>query len=75
MLLLKQLAMLNDEVKNLETEAIKVGEPSARSPRQVPSHGLRGSATVGHRDLYSSTESKGARSVSSSGSRNRRGLE
>ncbi|KAF3450844.1 hypothetical protein FNV43_RR06933 [Rhamnella rubrinervis] len=70
-----RLAMLNDEVKNLETEAIRVGEPSSRSPRQVSSHGLRGSASVGHRDLYSLTESKGARSVSSSGSRNRRGLE
>lgn len=75
MILLKQLAMLNDEVKNLESEAIRVSEPSSRSARQVSSHGLRGSASVGHRDLYSSTESTGARTVSSPGSRSRRAPE
>lgn len=73
MLLLKQLALLNDEAKNLETEALRVGEPSSRSPRQVSSHGLRGSASVGHRDLYSSAEPIGPRTVSSPGSRSRRG--
>ncbi|XP_048322631.2 uncharacterized protein LOC107405760 [Ziziphus jujuba] len=70
-----RLALLNDEAKHLETEALRVGEPSSRSPRQVSSHGLRGSASVGHRDLYSPAESIGPRTVSSPGSRSRRGTE
>ncbi|KAJ0075402.1 hypothetical protein Patl1_34458 [Pistacia atlantica] len=64
-----RLAMLMDEAKMLETDASKGGESSS-SPRHPPSHGLRGSALVGHRDLHSSAN---LRTVSSPGSRSRKG--
>ncbi|XP_031263494.1 lys-63-specific deubiquitinase BRCC36 [Pistacia vera] len=64
-----RLAMLTDEAKMLETDASKGGESSS-SPRHPPSHGLRGSALVGHRDLHSSAN---LRTVSSPGSRSRKG--
>lgn len=63
-----RLAMLTDEAKILETEVSSLG-----SPRNVSSpHGLRGSASFGHRDLYS-PESVNTRTVSGPGSRSRKG--
>ncbi|GMP34717.1 hypothetical protein CsSME_00007477 [Camellia sinensis var. sinensis] len=71
-----RLVMLTDEAKILETEAFKGTESSLGSPRNVPSHGLRGSASFGHRDrdrdLYS-PESPNTRNVSGPGSRSRKG--
>lgn len=67
--------MLKDEAKNLEVEAVRGSELSSGSPRQVPLHGPRGSASPSRKDLYSSSESIGARTVSGSGSRGRRGSQ
>ncbi|KAG5523327.1 hypothetical protein RHGRI_035220 [Rhododendron griersonianum] len=62
------LAMLTDETKILETEVSSLG-----SPRNISSpQGLRGSASFGHRDLYS-PESVSTRTVSGPGSRSRKG--
>ncbi|KAH0982715.1 hypothetical protein GBA52_009892 [Prunus armeniaca] len=83
--LLKQLAMLTEEVKNLETETHRASEQSSGSPRQVPSPRQissprqvsspvpRGSTPLGHRDLFSPTESISARGLAGSGSRSRKG--
>ncbi|KAJ9190071.1 hypothetical protein P3X46_001305 [Hevea brasiliensis] len=68
-----RLSMLIDEAKMLETETFRGSEPSSRSPRHVPSHGLRGSASSSQRDLHSSSESLSVRTVSSPGSRTRTG--
>ncbi|KAF5954575.1 hypothetical protein HYC85_007431 [Camellia sinensis] len=68
-----RLAMLNDEAKILETEASKCSKSSSGSPRNVQSHGLRGSASFGHRDLYGHTESHNLRKVVGPGSRSRKG--
>ncbi|PSR96039.1 Lys-63-specific deubiquitinase [Actinidia chinensis var. chinensis] len=68
-----RLAMLTDETKILETEAFKGSDSSLVSPRNVPPHGLRGSASFGHRDLYGPPDSVGMRSVASPGSRSRKG--
>lgn len=73
--LLKQLATLINEAKALEAEAPKGGESSSGSPRQVPSHGVRGNASFGHRDLYSSAEPMSMRGVAGSGSRSRKGSQ
>ncbi|XP_058192352.1 uncharacterized protein LOC131309767 [Rhododendron vialii] len=63
-----RLAMLTDETKILETEVSSLG-----SPRNISSpQGLRGSASFGHRDLYS-PESVSTRTVSGPGSRSRKG--
>lgn len=70
MLLLKQLAMLTNEAKILETETLKGSDSSLLSPHRSPSHGHRGSSLVSHRDLHSSAD---ARTVSGPGSRSRRG--
>ena len=70
--LLKQLAMLTDEAKTLETEAYRGSESSAASPHRSPSHGLRGSNLVGHRDIHSSAD---VRTVAGPGSRSRRGSQ
>lgn len=71
--LLKQLALLTDEVKSLETETRRGSESSSGSPRQVSSSAVRGSALLGHRDLFSPTGSVSPRSVAGPGSRSRRG--
>lgn len=71
--LLKQLALLTDEVKSLETETRRGSESSSGSPRQVSSPALRGSALLGHRDLFSPTGSVSPRSVAGPGSRSRKG--
>lgn len=83
--LLKQLAMLTEEVKNLETETHRASEQSSGSPRQVSSPRQipsprqvsspvpRGSTPLGHRDLFSPSESISARSLAGSGSRSRKG--
>lgn len=73
---MKQLATLADEAKMLEMETAKGGElqispSSSRSPRQVPSPGLRGSALSGQRDFHGSSESFSSRTVASPGSRSR----
>ncbi|CAK7356578.1 unnamed protein product [Dovyalis caffra] len=60
-----RLATLTDETKSLEMEASKGSELSSRSPRQVPSHGLRGSASSGQRDFHDSSESFSSRTVAS----------
>ncbi|KAL5575669.1 hypothetical protein UlMin_017368 [Ulmus minor] len=70
-----RFAMLNNEAKKLETEAIRGSETSSLSPRQAPSHSPRGSASPAHKDLYRAAESLGARSVSGSGSRSRKGSQ
>lgn len=73
---LKQFAMLTDEAKNLEAEGTRGSEPISGSPRQVhSSHGPRGSASPGHRELYSSADSTGSRTFSGPGSRSRRGSQ
>ncbi|XP_044487604.1 uncharacterized protein LOC123212505 isoform X2 [Mangifera indica] len=64
-----RLAMLTDEAKMLETDASR-GSESSSSPHHTPSHGLRGSALVGHRDLHGSAN---VRTLSSPGSRSRKG--
>ena len=72
--MLKQLRMLTNEAKILETEAPPRGvESSSVSPRQASSHGPRGNTSLGHRDLYSSAEPTSTRSVAGSGSRSRKG--
>ncbi|XP_057473176.1 uncharacterized protein LOC130761658 [Actinidia eriantha] len=68
-----RLAMLTDETKILETEAFKGSDSSLVSPRNVPPHGLRGSASFSHRDLYGPPDSVGMRTVASPGSRSRKG--
>ena len=72
--MLKQLAILTDEARALESEAFKGSEPpSSVSPRNVQSHGVRGSsASFGHRDLYP-PESINLRTVAGPGNRSRRG--
>ncbi|TXG69246.1 hypothetical protein EZV62_004181 [Acer yangbiense] len=67
-----RLAMLTDEAKTLETEAYRGSESSAASPHRSPSHGLRGSNLVGHRDMHSSAD---VRTVAGPGSRSRRGSQ
>ncbi|XP_030971466.1 lys-63-specific deubiquitinase BRCC36-like [Quercus lobata] len=67
-----RLKTLTNEAKSLETEAPKGVESSSGSPRQAPSHGLRGNTSSGHRDLYSPTEPTTTRSVAGSGSRSRK---
>ncbi|KAL6285841.1 hypothetical protein ACE6H2_010231 [Prunus campanulata] len=80
-----RLAMLTEEVKNLETETHRASEQSSGSPRQVSSPRQipsprqvsspvpRGSTPLGHRDLFSPSESISARSLAGSGSRSRKG--
>lgn len=70
-----RLKTLTNEAKTLETEALKGVESSSGSPRQAPSHGLRGNTSSGHRDLYSPTEPTPTRSVAGSGSRSRKGYQ
>ncbi|KAM3699949.1 hypothetical protein ACB098_05G061800 [Castanea mollissima] len=70
-----RLKTLTNEAKTLETEALKGVESSSGSPRQAPSHGLRGNTSSGHRDLYSPTEPTTTRSVAGSGSRSRKGYQ
>ncbi|KAL5756349.1 hypothetical protein ACOSP7_020783 [Xanthoceras sorbifolium] len=67
-----RLAMLTDEAKTLETEACRGSESSAASPHRSPSHGLRGSNLVGHRDLHSSAD---VRTLAGLGSRSRKGSQ
>ncbi|KAJ8755811.1 hypothetical protein K2173_024356 [Erythroxylum novogranatense] len=67
-----RLAMLSNEAKFLETEAVRGSEPSSRSPRQGVSHWTRGSSSPSQRDLHGS-ESMGMRTVSGSGGRGRLG--
>ncbi|XP_017621197.2 uncharacterized protein LOC108465374 [Gossypium arboreum] len=64
-----RLALLTDEAQMLETEASKGSGPS--SPHTV-SHGFRGSASVGQRDLHSSTEPISMRTFSGPESRSRK---
>ncbi|KAJ7962890.1 Lys-63-specific deubiquitinase BRCC36 [Quillaja saponaria] len=68
-----RLALLTDEAKTLETVAFRGGESHLGSPRQAPSHGLRGSPSFGHRDLHPSSESPSSRNLGSPGSRSRKG--
>lgn len=70
---MKQLAMLTDEAKNLEAETHRASESKSGSSRQVQSPVFRGSAPLGHRGLFSSTESISAKSLAGSGSRSRKG--
>ncbi|PPR99730.1 hypothetical protein GOBAR_AA20936 [Gossypium barbadense] len=64
-----RLALLTDEAQMLETEASKGSGPS--SPHTV-SHGFRGSASVGQRDLHSSAEPISMRTFSGPESRSRK---
>ncbi|KAG8491029.1 hypothetical protein CXB51_014174 [Gossypium anomalum] len=64
-----RLAVLTDEAKMLETEASNGSGPI--SPHTV-SHGFRGSASVGQRDLHSSAEPISMRTFSGPGSRSRK---
>ncbi|XP_022714854.1 lys-63-specific deubiquitinase BRCC36-like [Durio zibethinus] len=65
-----RLAMLTDEAKTLETEALKGSGPS--SPHNASSHGFRGSALAGQRDLHNSAETISMRTFSGPGSRSRK---
>ncbi|XVE83521.1 hypothetical protein DITRI_Ditri16bG0094200 [Diplodiscus trichospermus] len=65
-----RLATLNDEAKTLETEAIKGSGPS--SPHHASSHGSRGTALVGQRDLHNSADPISMRAFSGPGSRSRK---
>ncbi|WCJ40599.1 Lys-63-specific deubiquitinase BRCC36 [Euphorbia peplus] len=64
-----RLAMLIDEAKILESEGLKASEPASRSPRHAPAYVSRGSPSSVPRDreLHSSYDSLGVRSVPSSG--------
>jgi hypothetical protein len=73
--LFKQLATLINEAKTSETEAPKGGESSSGATRQVASPGVRGNASFGHRDMYSSNEPISMRGVVGSGSRSRKGSQ
>ncbi|PWA64207.1 hypothetical protein CTI12_AA346050 [Artemisia annua] len=64
-----RLRMLANEAKVLEKESTLRVDSSSSSPRNVSSHGHRGSP----KDLYSPFESNSLRSVSGSSSRSRRG--
>lgn len=66
-----RLAMLTDEAKILESDALKGGELNLVSPRSLLSHGNRGSSSISHRELPNSTDS---RLVTGPGSRSRKGL-
>lgn len=68
-----RLTMLTEEAKMLEAEVVRGTESSSGSPRNVSSHGLRGSASPGHRELFSPAESVNARNIAGSGSRSRKG--
>ncbi|XP_015573830.1 uncharacterized protein LOC8271400 isoform X2 [Ricinus communis] len=68
-----RLAMLTDEAKVLESETFRGSESASRSPHLVSSHGLRGSASSGARDMHNSSESLSVRAVASPGSRTRSG--
>lgn len=63
--------MLANEAKILEKEStrVNVNDSSSNSPRNVSSHGHRGSG----KDLYNPFESNNVRSVSGSSSRSRKG--
>nr|XP_043624012.1 lys-63-specific deubiquitinase BRCC36 [Erigeron canadensis] len=63
-----RLRMLANEAKILEKESARGADSSSSSPRNVSTHGHRGSP----KDLYSPFESNNARSVSGSGSRSRK---
>ncbi|KAK6284647.1 hypothetical protein POUND7_003599 [Theobroma cacao] len=65
-----RLAMLTDEAKTLETEAVRGSGPS--SPHHASSHGFRGSAFVGQRELHNSAESISMRTYAGPGSRSRK---
>lgn len=67
--------MLSDEAKILETDISKGSESKSISPRNVPSHGLRGSASFGHRDrdLYSPGELSNTKNVANPVTRSRKG--
>lgn len=66
-----RLRMLANEAKILEKEStrVNVNDSSSNSPRNVSSHGHRGSG----KDLYNPFESNNVRSVSGSSSRSRKG--
>lgn len=68
-----RLALLTDEANMLEAEALRGSELSSRSPSKSPSHGLRANSSFGQKDLYSSSQSVNARTVSNSVSRHRKG--
>ncbi|KAK9149700.1 hypothetical protein Scep_008457 [Stephania cephalantha] len=57
-----RLTMLTEEARALETEVLRGNESSAESPRSFSSHGTRGSAAVGQRELHSSADSSRLRS-------------
>ncbi|XP_021298574.1 lys-63-specific deubiquitinase BRCC36-like [Herrania umbratica] len=65
-----QLAMLTDEAKTLETGAFRGSGPS--SPLHASSHGFRGSALVGQRELHNSAEPISMRTYAGPGSRSRK---
>ncbi|XWS19070.1 hypothetical protein CRYUN_Cryun32bG0099500 [Craigia yunnanensis] len=65
-----RLAMLTNEAKTLETEAFKGSGPS--SPHHASSHGFRGTALIGQRDLHNSAEPINTRTFAGPGSRSRK---
>ncbi|XVF24838.1 hypothetical protein REPUB_Repub13aG0162400 [Reevesia pubescens] len=65
-----RLAVLTNEAKTLETEVFKGSGPS--SPHNTSSHGFRGSALVGQRDLHNSSEHVSTRTFPGPGSRSRK---
>lgn len=67
---MKQLSLLTEEAKMLETEANRGSESSGASPRRSPSQALRGSHLTGQRDLHSSAD---VRTVAGPSNRSKRG--
>ncbi|XWS20394.1 hypothetical protein CRYUN_Cryun31cG0097400 [Craigia yunnanensis] len=65
-----RLTMLTDEAKTLENEALKGSGPS--SLHHASSHGFRGTALVGQRDLHNSADPISTRTFSGLGSRSRK---
>ncbi|KAL3511862.1 hypothetical protein ACH5RR_024579 [Cinchona calisaya] len=70
-----RLKMLSDEAKILETDISRGSESNSTSPRNVPSRGLRGSASFGHRnrDLHSPGGLRNVKNVAGPVTRSRKG--
>ncbi|XP_010254341.1 PREDICTED: uncharacterized protein LOC104595340 [Nelumbo nucifera] len=68
-----RLAMLTEEAKTLEIDAIRGSESNMESTRNYPTHGHRGSPQLGQRDSYNSSDSTSQRSPVGISSRSRKG--
>lgn len=70
--LLNQLAVLMEEARFLEAEAVsRESEMNSGSPRRLPSLGFRGNLSRGQREVHASSDSASARGPGGIGSRRR----